>query len=81
MTSYSTNKDDRVIFSPEHFANKFVEYFNNKSDIIDLWLMEKMLYAGGKPYEDEIKDEIFKIDKEIHQKVKDYALSKYLNHK
>lgn len=79
MTSYSTNKGDRVIFSPEHFARKFIEYLNDKSDIIDLWLMGKMLKAGGKSYEEEIKDEIFKIDKAIYQKVKNDTLSKYLN--
>lgn len=80
MTSFSTNKDDyRFILSPENFARKFIEYFNDKSDIIELWLMEKMLIAGGKPYEEEVKSEIFKIDQEIHQKVKDETLSKFLN--
>lgn len=81
MTSFSTNKDDRVIFSPEHFARKFIEYFNDKSDILDLWLMEKMLNTGGKPYEDEIKGEISKIDKVIYEKVKDDTLRKHLKTK
>ena len=81
MTSYSTNEDDyRFILPPEYFARKFIEYFNDKSDIIDLWLMGKMLIAGGKAYEEEIKDEILKIDKEIYLKVKGDNLYKYLNH-